>query len=168
MNRDRPLDCAPQQGSRAAGADVGFESLQAEDTPPVSGSRSASLPEKGDVDRQFAKPRLRRWEAALYLQLLYGLNTANATLAKMACTGGGPPFQRAGRIPLYPRDGLDHWAAERLGPIVHSTSEADAKTKSARSARTCSHKSPGIDHDNGIRPPLLSPSHTSAKSQENV
>jgi hypothetical protein len=48
---------------------------------------------------------------------------AVSTLAKLACLGGGPPFQKAGRVPLYPVDLLDAWATVRLGRVVHSTSE---------------------------------------------
>lgn len=48
---------------------------------------------------------------------------AVATLAKFACLGGGPPFHKAGRIPLYPVELLDKWALARLGPVVLSTSE---------------------------------------------
>jgi hypothetical protein len=35
-------------------------------------------------------------------------------------------MQYSGRIPLYHRDDLDHWAAARLGQSVHSTSERRA------------------------------------------
>jgi hypothetical protein len=48
-----------------------------------------------------------------------------ATLATKASRGGGPPFRRFGRIPLYRwADALD-WARSRLGPTMRSTSEAD-------------------------------------------
>ena len=70
------------------------------------------------------KPRLRRWEASRYLLDQYGIEMAVATLAKLACLGGGPPFQKAGRLPLYPVDLLDVWAVARLGPVVRSTSES--------------------------------------------
>jgi hypothetical protein len=70
------------------------------------------------------RPRLRRWEAALYPEIEHGLRIAPATLAKLASIGGGPGFQRAGRTPLYPRDELDRWALQRLGPVVRNTSEA--------------------------------------------
>lgn len=70
------------------------------------------------------KPRLRRWEASQYLLSEYGIELAPATLAKLACIGGGPPFQKAGRVQLYPTDLLDEWAVTRLGAVVRSTSEA--------------------------------------------
>jgi hypothetical protein len=74
------------------------------------------------------KPRLRRVKAAEYLAICHGLPIAPATLAKLACLGGGPPFQRAGRVPLYPREELDAWAETRLGPVRLSTSDTDAAT----------------------------------------
>ena len=69
------------------------------------------------------KPRLRRWEASQYLEIVHGLRYAPSTLAKLASVGGGPAFQKALRKPLYPRPELDRWAAERLGKLVRSTSE---------------------------------------------
>ena len=36
----------------------------------------------------------------------------------------GPPFRKAGRIPLYPKSGLDDWAQSKIGPLVRSTSES--------------------------------------------
>ena len=70
-----------------------------------------------------SKPRLRRWEASRYLLDRYGIEMAIATLAKLACLGGGPPFQKNGRVPLYPVELLDDWALARLGRVIHSTSE---------------------------------------------
>jgi len=69
------------------------------------------------------KPRLRRTEASEYLLLVHGLTIAPATLAKYASVGGGPAFNKSMRTPLYPKDELDRWAEERLGKLVHSTSE---------------------------------------------
>jgi len=69
------------------------------------------------------KPRLRRWEASRHLLDRHGIEMAVATLAKLACLGGGPPFQKAGRVPLYPVDLLDDWAVARLGRVIHSTTE---------------------------------------------
>ncbi len=68
------------------------------------------------------KPRLRRWEAAQYLAREHGIEIAPSTLAKYASVGGGPRFQRAGRIPLYPLDELNIWAKEKLGLLIGSTS----------------------------------------------
>lgn len=72
-------------------------------------------------------PRLRRVEAAAYLLRAHGLQIAPATLAKFATVGGGPRFNKAGRFPLYPVVELDAWAATRLGDLVGSTTEAQAR-----------------------------------------
>jgi hypothetical protein len=76
------------------------------------------------------KPRLRRWEASEYLELVFGLRFAPATLAKYASLGGGPSFHKVNGTPLYPKAGeygLDDWAEKKLGNPVRSTSEADAQ-----------------------------------------
>jgi hypothetical protein len=44
-------------------------------------------------------------------------------LAKLASVGGGPEFQRFGRVPLYAPEALDRWADSRLSAAVASTSE---------------------------------------------
>jgi hypothetical protein len=55
-----------------------------------------------------------------------GYKTSPATLATLACRGGGPPFRKYGRRPIYRwGDGLE-WAQSRTTPPVHSTSELDA------------------------------------------
>ena len=45
------------------------------------------------------------------------------TLAKLAVTGGGPPFRKAGRVPLYSKTTTDAWAQRKIGPLVYSTTE---------------------------------------------
>lgn len=70
------------------------------------------------------KPRLRRCEAATYLEQRYGLTVAVATLAKYATIGGGPVFLKAGRAVLYDTSALDTWAIARLGEPRASTSAA--------------------------------------------
>jgi hypothetical protein len=65
---------------------------------------------------------LTRVEAARYLTDTW-FPCAAKTLAKLAVTGGGPTFCKAGRIPLYARGDLDVWAKGRIGPRVNSTSE---------------------------------------------
>jgi hypothetical protein len=68
---------------------------------------------------------LRRTEAAKYVTETYGFPCSPKTLAKLACVSSeGPLFCLAGRIPLYPQDGLDDWARSKIGPLVRSTSEA--------------------------------------------
>jgi len=69
------------------------------------------------------KPRLNRREASEYLMLAHGVSRKPATLAKLHCTGGGPPVQYIGRSPVYPRTDLDTWAEALIGPTCHSTSE---------------------------------------------
>ena len=79
-----------------------------------------------ETDQQnAAKPErlLRRSKAAQYITDTYGIPCSPKTLAKYACVGGGPPFRRAGRFPLYPVSGLDVWAKSKIGPLVRSTSE---------------------------------------------
>jgi hypothetical protein len=66
---------------------------------------------------------LRRADAARYIREVHGIPCAMATLAKYACVGGGPPFRKAGKFPIYSRDDLDAWAHQRLGKLIHSTSE---------------------------------------------
>jgi hypothetical protein len=65
----------------------------------------------------------RRADAARYLRESYGIPCVAPTLAKYACVGGGPPFRKAGKFPIYSRKDLDAWANERLGKLVRSTSE---------------------------------------------
>ena len=65
---------------------------------------------------------LRRDQAAEYLMSRFGAYTSD-TLSKLACIGGGPRFRRMGRFPLYARKDLDDWAAQRMSPLVGSTSE---------------------------------------------
>jgi hypothetical protein len=75
--------------------------------------------ENAELDRL-----LRRTEAAEYVTSTYGFPCSPKTLAKLACVSSdGPPFRMAGRIPLYPQDGLDAWARSKIGPLVRSTSE---------------------------------------------
>lgn len=66
---------------------------------------------------------LRRSEAADYLFTNHGISRTPATLAKLAVTGGGPAFRKAGRFPLYAVAALDNWAASIMTPEVSSTSE---------------------------------------------
>jgi hypothetical protein len=76
--------------------------------------------DKANLDRP-----LRRSEAAAYVTETYGFPCSPKTLAKLACVSSdGPPFRLVGRIPLYPKPGLDSWAQSKIGPLVRSTSEA--------------------------------------------
>jgi hypothetical protein len=85
--------------------------------PASAGRADVCLPEK------FKRPRFRRALAAEYLDLRWGITVAPQTLAKWACTGGGPEFQRLNRTPLYSPAALDAWAIKKLGKPVTSTSQ---------------------------------------------
>ena len=65
---------------------------------------------------------LRRRSASDHLRAR-GFPVAPSTLAKLASVGGGPEFQRFGRVPLYAPEALDRWADARLSAAVASTSE---------------------------------------------
>lgn len=65
---------------------------------------------------------LNRKEASAYLKEKYGITRAPSTLAKLASTGGGPSFRKAGKNPLYPTLELDLWAQKTLSPLMASTS----------------------------------------------
>jgi len=67
--------------------------------------------------------RLDRKEAAQFLTSR-GYRTAPATLAKLACLGGGPAFESFGRRPLYREPDLLAWAQSRATGPRRSTSEA--------------------------------------------
>ena len=53
-----------------------------------------------------------------------GFKTAPATLAKLACIGGGPMFASFGRKPLYREADLVAWARARTSAPRRSTSDA--------------------------------------------
>jgi hypothetical protein len=71
-----------------------------------------------DINRQ-----LDRKQAAQFLTDR-GYRTASATLAKLACLGGGPVFRSFGRKPLYSAADLLVWAEARTTGPRRSTSEA--------------------------------------------
>jgi hypothetical protein len=68
---------------------------------------------------------LTRRDAAAALTAA-GFPVARATLATRASRGGGPPYRRWGRVPLYRWGDLLDWAQARLSTPIRSTSEADA------------------------------------------
>jgi hypothetical protein len=54
-----------------------------------------------------------------------GVRVAPATLNTLRTRGGGPPFRKFGRIPLYRlKEALD-WVDARMSMLRHSTSETD-------------------------------------------
>jgi hypothetical protein len=83
---------------------------------PVVTSEPPSSASGGSPQRFY-----RRKAAAEYLLKKFGFGAA-ATLAKLAVTGGGPEYYKAGRMPLYSEDSLDAWALSKIGAPRHSTS----------------------------------------------
>jgi hypothetical protein len=63
----------------------------------------------------------RRQAAALLTER--GFRTAPATLAKLACIGGGPTFESFGRKPLYREADLLAWAQAKTTGPRRSTSD---------------------------------------------
>jgi hypothetical protein len=80
---------------------------------------------------------LRRKQAGAYLQKKYGFGSAS-TLAKLATTGGGPRYAKAGeQVVIYLPANLDEWARNQIGAAQSSTS--DGPTRRASPCR----RSPG-------------------------
>lgn len=67
---------------------------------------------------------LRRVDAANYVLNTWGIPCSARWLAKLAVTGGGPVFRKAGRFPMYDPADLDAWAETRIGSPQRSTSGA--------------------------------------------
>ena len=91
---------------------------------------------------------LRRTEAARYVADTY-FPCSPKTLAKLACvSSNGPPFRKAGRIPLYPKSGLDAWARAKLvrwcapRPISDLSTDANSERQTAPGTRGCRHADP--------------------------
>jgi hypothetical protein len=76
--------------------------------------------------------RLDRKQSAQFLTDR-GYKTAPATLAKLACIGGGPTFASFGRRPLYLESDLLAWAQSRTTGPRRSTSDP-GETCSGREA----------------------------------
>jgi hypothetical protein len=68
---------------------------------------------------------LRRAETAEALQAM-GFPVAEKSLETRASRGGGPPFKRFGRIPLYRWGDTLDWAHAKLTPPTRSTSSKAA------------------------------------------
>jgi len=66
----------------------------------------------------------RRKQASKYLHDKFNVKREPSTLAKLAVTGGGPPYRLLNRVPLYTPADLDQWVASKLGPRMHSTSDS--------------------------------------------
>jgi hypothetical protein len=65
---------------------------------------------------------LRRDKAARHIREHWGLPCSPRWLAKLAVTGGGPIYRKAGRTPIYAPADLDTWAQARIGAPRKSTS----------------------------------------------
>lgn len=76
---------------------------------------------------QFDPDRLLRRQELADALTEEGFPTSKATLASMAVRGGGPPYQKWGRVPLYRWGDALAWAESRLSPPRHTSSEADAQ-----------------------------------------
>jgi hypothetical protein len=75
-----------------------------------------------------------RQDAARYVRETWGLPCSPRWLAKLAVTGGGPIYRKAGRRPVYTSTDLDLWAQGRVGRPQRSTSsgvQEQAQEKSA-------------------------------------
>jgi hypothetical protein len=77
--------------------------------------------------------RLDRKEAAQFLTTR-GYRTAHATLAKLACIGGGPVFQSFGRKPLYREADLLAWAQAKTTGPRRSTSDPGRAARGVEAA----------------------------------
>jgi hypothetical protein len=75
---------------------------------------------------------LRRKAAAEYIRNMHGQPCAAKTLARLGSQGGGPPFRKVGRFPLYEPDDLDEWALARLSRKVFRAAEIKASGKRQR------------------------------------
>ena len=77
--------------------------------------------------------RLDRKQAAQFLTDL-GYRTAPATLAKLACIGGGPTFESFGRKPLYREADLLAWAEAKTTGPRRSTSDPGRAARGVEAA----------------------------------
>ncbi len=66
---------------------------------------------------------LSRLEAAQYVREEWGFPCSGKWLAKLAVTGGGPVYRKAGRFPIYDPVELDAWAEARISAPHYSTSD---------------------------------------------
>jgi hypothetical protein len=64
---------------------------------------------------------LCRKDASRYLKEVHGIARTPNTLAKLACVGGGPEFQKFGRHVYYSPAALDRWVSEKLSSPATST-----------------------------------------------
>jgi hypothetical protein len=65
---------------------------------------------------------VQRAEAARYLTENW-FPISEQTLANLARRGGGPVFQKAGKLPVYTPKNLDSWARSKLSRPVTTNAE---------------------------------------------
>jgi len=71
-------------------------------------------------------PRVSRAEASTYLKAQFGISRTAATLAKLACVGGGPKYRRVGkRAVVYDLAELDAWAEKQISGLVTNSSSCN-------------------------------------------
>jgi hypothetical protein len=87
---------------------------------------------------------LNRRETSGELKEKFGIDRKPATLAKLACIGGGPPFRRDGRRALYDPADLAQWAEALLTPPAASTAEHDARSGRRRPLHTGRERPPQV------------------------
>lgn len=106
-------------------------------------SEGNSVPDPGPG----AFPRyLRRQVAARYIRERWGLPCEPSWLAKLAVTGGGPIFRKAGRFPVYEIAALDSWASTRLSAPMRSTSDESGKSIGRRETEANSQPTTAASH----------------------
>jgi hypothetical protein len=94
---------------------------------------SRRLTDRSDMAVEF-EYRLDRRQAAAFLTAR-GYRTAPATLAKLACIGGGPTFESFGRKPLYREADLLAWARAKTTGPRRSTSDPGPRPSSEERLR---------------------------------
>src|SRR5215831_20059337 len=107
---------------------------------------------------------LDRKEAASFLTA-HGYRTAPATLAKLACIGGGPPFESFGRRLLYRETELLAWAQARSTGLRRSTSDPGAVSRQSDEPRSADPGDPEPDIDEIVARALRSAGVTPASRE---
>ena len=100
--------------------------------------------------------RLRRREAADALTQA-GYPITSGTLANLACQGGGPPFSKWGKIPIYIWGITFAWAKARATPMLANTAAhraavgrragEDARRSKANTARVSMREVTQVERD---------------------
>jgi hypothetical protein len=73
-----------------------------------------------DTSPQWSK-QLSTELASDYLEKVHGVRETPGTFAKKRVTGGGPPFSKWGRFPVYSPQDLDAYVEGRLSEKVTTT-----------------------------------------------